>query len=1135
MVKFATILCLTVATQLITAAPATAACDAERDRLAAATSGFDVKIRAPDTLRVGDKVELRWGQVTGLGETPLYLVVGMPSYVRFEGTYRTERASRTGGDVEPVDVGPGFLALPAGTTAPHGMTFAVQQMRAIVPLHRDATGGQRSLSIKPFRRGPLALEWTLVASTSCGEMSIGKPSKTVLEVRLGKPQFVVQENFTLSDAIGASQRQQAGPSQPGKGGSRAAQAIEPSAPASPPVASPKTPGRSTRIVSNSGEFVIEAFADRYTVYEAKSGVALIERAGQNPNFSPTSRFVATTSGGARVAGDASVEIVDLISASVVATITGPIVGWSHGDSLIYAGGLELQQFSILTPLVDRASAANPVESKAKPLSFMGMGRESDAWNSVNLFVSIEQGAFVVHSTGFGISLLDLYTGKLRDLEESAVATTLAREYGVKGYREANGWRSDAKIGLSHIAPSRDTKEGRDFGSSSRRGTWPRQADHLVAHKTAVPAVPSATNKSVETIRSAWAPARRYRGEPQDQIAISDRLREYGANLSECKQVSPSKLKAFDGSNGLYLQWPSELLQKLIAASPKKFAEHKDNGFLYGHWPIVAQGRSYHVFQYSTLPSFAWEAPHPEVTLVEEQGNQFRRVVDLTVRDAKGEIAGRIGQKNWDIRKIGLRIADCPENTLLIAAPLDDRIRLIDLSRFSSQAEIPSPQADLVASLALTTDRRSVLQFNQDGRLFLYDAKSGRAVISGRYADDELILHDDKGYYAATYEGAHFVHLRFPGEPGLYGFNQFASRLERPEAVRNLIAGKGSLLPVPNLAIPPTVDLRLDDVGTSLTAKLTAYAGDGLAAIRLYQDGQLTNEIPAANNDANVAVPVQRLKNARWISAVAADRNGVLSQPASVFLRPASGAGPVLRAVIAGVDLYQSAELRRLSFAVSDAKALSTALTDVQGRYYSAISRVQMENADATPARIIEALASAIEQSSHGDTLLLSFAGHGVKGRDGKYYLATSATDMSNLRDTALAWSAVTSTLQRAKGIRILVFLDACHSGLSGAQSSTNDESVASIMSGARAPILIFAASKGRQVSLETAAQKGGVFTRAVVDTLTSQRASHDANRNGVLEVSEFYRAVKARVLDATGGKQTPWLARTDLIGDFALF
>ncbi len=65
---------------------------------------------------------------------------------------------------------------------------------------------------------------------------------------------------------------------------------------------------------------------------------------------------------------------------------------------------------------------------------------------------------------------------------------------------------------------------------------------------------------------------------------------------------------------------------------------------------------------------------------------------------------------------------------------------------------------------------------------------------------------------------------------------------------------------------------------------------------------------------------------------------------------------------------------------------------------------------------------------------------------------------------------------------------------------------------------VIAAAKGRQESFEM-----------------SDRAAVDANSNGVIELSEFYRRIKPSILTLMNGNQTPWLARVDMIGEVPLF
>ena len=118
-----------------------------------------------------------------------------------------------------------------------------------------------------------------------------------------------------------------------------------------------------------------------------------------------------------------------------------------------------------------------------------------------------------------------------------------------------------------------------------------------------------------------------------------------------------------------------------------------------------------------------------------------------------------------------------------------------------------------------------------------------------------------------------------------------------------------------------------------------------------------------------------------------------------------------------------------------------------------------------------------------DTIVFSFAGHGVKGDDDHYYLTSAGYRADDPKGTGLSWSEIASVLGRAKA-RVVVILDACHSGLTGAEGlGTNDDAVASLLAGTRAPMLVLAASKGRQFSYEDPKWGGGAFTHALVEAL----------------------------------------------------
>ena len=79
-------------------------------------------------------------------------------------------------------------------------------------------------------------------------------------------------------------------------------------------------------------------------------------------------------------------------------------------------------------------------------------------------------------------------------------------------------------------------------------------------------------------------------------------------------------------------------------------------------------------------------------------------------------------------------------------------------------------------------------------------------------------------------------------------------------------------------------------------------------------------------------------------------------------------------------------------------------------------------------------------------------------------------------------------------------------------------------------MLIFAASKGGQVALESAAT-GGLFTSAISDALTRDRPP-----SASIKLNDFYSEVKRNVLDQSGlARQITWFGRRGLFADFVMF
>lgn len=157
---------------------------------------------------------------------------------------------------------------------------------------------------------------------------------------------------------------------------------------------------------------------------------------------------------------------------------------------------------------------------------------------------------------------------------------------------------------------------------------------------------------------------------------------------------------------------------------------------------------------------------------------------------------------------------------------------------------------------------------------------------------------------------------------------------------------------------------------------------------------------------------------------------------------------------------------------------------------------------------------------------------------------SSDASWSDIAGSALAWDKVSAVLSRSHA-RILVLLDACHSGLASNEVVVpNDNYAAELMRDRKAGMAVLAASKGRQLSQERGDLGGGhgLFSYAVSQALGADRRTADTSGDGVVDLDELYRYVKAwvvRDVDATNQArkdkekllpQTPWMPRDEFIG-----
>lgn len=479
---------------------------------------------------------------------------------------------------------------------------------------------------------------------------------------------------------------------------------------------------------------------------------------------------------------------------------------------------------------------------------------------------------------------------------------------------------------------------------------------------------------------------------------------------------------------------------------------------------------------------------------------------------------------------------------------------------AAPTDLGAQAATWIARLAVSPDGRRIVALGNDGGLRVLDARGQLAATLVEFADEEPIAFTPGGAYAGSAEAAERVAWRFDAPVEVFRFEQFAHAFHAPDVVRARLAG-GRADIAAGLERPPTIALTAAPANaTAATARLELRVGSSrrVDVVRAYREGREVAAAPVCKPTGTVALDVPLLAGTNTIAVQAFDDGGYASNPAIAHVARAGGAHPELYVVAVGIGRYPALgpELQ-LPVATADATGLAAAFRRYAGpgkRFAALHDRVLLDDAATVPA-ILAAL-DGLAAMKPDDLAIVSFAGHGVKPTEADdMVLATGAVrDLAPaaLRAASVGWPAIAERLARAKG-RVIVLLDACHSGhVSQNLVVPNDRLAALLARERRAGVIVFAASKGRQSSYEPTGTRAlvrtgggarvepakevgtghGFFTGALLAALGDPRSDRDGD--GVLQMSEWIAATRARVHRATEGKQTPWVARQEMFGDFAI-
>jgi hypothetical protein len=976
--------------------------------------------------------------------------------------------------------GTGFMAFAAKAKGPHGLRYGRDGARAFVPLHRATGAAKRGdISVIPYRRGVQTIAWAVATVGTCGEHVFGSGEKTI-DVAPGAAEIVVQDRFADEKPL-------------------------------------------KRIRSPGGVNEALDFGTRYQVREVATGAKVVERSGVGPIFSPTGRFVVS-----RRAKGGELEIFDLVARKLLPSHgSGEMfLMWIRNDSYVIFGWEFYSSFTLTSTLVDNSKDLN---------GGLGNCRLCKPWD-VRLVLNLEDG-FVAEAKGdmspgrantgvddadvedivdFEREPSDLADPRLRSARDYARTTFNSGIYirNVVSDRSFQIWDLGEPVMFSHT----DSAVPRGFG-------------HILKPQTA-----DTSNKPVLTLGELRGRPLTGRGAltsrpnslrpvPTESEAFA-RLASFGLGT---RRPLPIDTETANPTSATYPPWITQAINNMSNTSSEGGCFARD----VFRWHAATGNR----WLLSEICEFG-RLEDAQTTV------SFDLLNERTLQKSRLKIGWRftalVGSEV--LPEIPIRVYRISERLVAVASLIDAKVALFDCDTGETVTSFDLVDSLLLSEMRLTDAGSHIIQINGDGRFFVYRVVDGMRVLNGAYVDDEIVVATDAGLYDATYEGAQAVQVRFPGSPGLFRFNQFEAALRRPGLAAAVLAGKPFSPPPPAISVPPTAELILAEAAADgrRKGKVIATSDRELEAVRIYVDGRFVQQIVAKGTQQTLPIDLAEPGGARWISAVAIDTQGLVSQPSAIQLPGKPISRGIMRAVLVAFDAYKDQALPHLTYAASDARRLERALQANRGRAVQAVRTTELLDPEVTPGRILATVREAAQATKPDDMLIIFYAGHGIEGRtrgqtNAGLVLTTPNTNLANLETTALAWTSLSDALAGAQGT-IIVLLDACHAGLAASDAfATNEDAVSALITRAGSPMVVLAGSKGRQLSNESKEVGGGLFTAAVAAVIDEERAKHDRGSGGLIDLGELYSAVKTRVVKATNGSQTPWLVRNSLVGEMALF
>lgn len=295
-------------------------------------------------------------------------------------------------------------------------------------------------------------------------------------------------------------------------------------------------------------------------------------------------------------------------------------------------------------------------------------------------------------------------------------------------------------------------------------------------------------------------------------------------------------------------------------------------------------------------------------------------------------------------------------------------------------------------------------------------------------------------------------------------------------------------------------------------------------VKPMQAGKTKNAQVEQGVEVELPMPTNNINRETIISIQVKDDSGAWSDPSTITLKYVNEKKPSLHIFAVGISDYPASDLQNLNYAAKDAQDFVQTISESDLEMYKEVKQHLIMNKDAKAAILRTRLTELSQRVSQDDVVMLYFSGHGINQNDEKYFITYDASAEEYYNGLSFEFIKRRMLDMVAKHCRVIVFMDACHSGaMFGIKGSAKEITFAT------PGVIGFYSSTANEKSAEMEKLQNGVFTNVLLSGLKGGAV----NKEGQITIQQLSSFISNQVSDKTDGKQTPIVENP--VGDAVLF